>query len=169
MLKVAGCFRSQRNACRDITRLIRRTPGATLKLSVDVCKVGVKLRKPIRYASIWWPILTLKSWCKYMLEHCPQLLLGGHGLTDNFQPTFVEFWEKYKLVCPDHPIFSSGHDINLGTAMPIYIHGDEGRGLLKRPYMVLSWQCVVGHRGLQVCNDSSFLREKLVPFFLYIF
>ena len=163
LVKVAGCFRSQRNACRDITRLIRRTPGATLKISIDVCKVNVKLRKPIRCASIWWPILALKSWCKYLLDHCPQLLLAGHCLTDNFQPTFVEFWEKYKLVCPDHPIFNSGHDINFGTAIPIYIHGDEGRGLLKRPYMVISWQCVVGHGGLQVCNDSSLLTEKLVP------
>jgi hypothetical protein len=61
-------------------------------------------------------------------------------------------------VCPDHPIFNSGHDINFGTAIPIYIHGDEGRGLLKRPYMVISWQCVVGHGGLQVCNDAMIPR-----------
>ena len=163
LVKVAGCFRSQRNACRDITRLIRRTPGATLKISIDVCKVNVKLRKPIRCASIWWPILALKSWCKYLLDHCPQLLLAGHCLTDNFQPTFVEFWEKYKLVCPDHPIFNSGHDINFGTRDTHLQSWDEGRGLLKRPYMVISWQCVVGHGGLQVCNDSSLLTEKLVP------
>ena len=43
------------------------------------------------------------------------------------------------------------------ACIPYHIHGDEGRGQLKRPYMVVSWQCVISHHGPQVCNESSFL------------
>ena len=155
LLKVAGCFRTQKNACRDITRLIRRTPGTILKIAIDVCKVMIKVRKPLRKIQVWWPYIRMDTWCKYFLEYKPQLLLGGHTIDGDWQGTFTKFWSLYRQVDSSHPVFRSGY--SLESCVPYYIHGDEGRGQLKRPYMVISWQTVVGHGGMDVCNDSACL------------
>ena len=159
LLKVAACSRIKRTACRDITRLIRRTPGTTLDIPIDVCLVTVKLRKPLRRETVWWPILRMDSWCKFFLEKKPQLLLAGHTVDGDWPGTFLKFWNLYKKVDGTHPIYESGYD--LSGCVPIYVHGDEGRGQLKRPYMVVSWQNVIGFGGMEKCNDTSYLVYKL--------
>ena len=39
--------------------------------------------------------------------------------------------------------------------VPYCFHGDEGRGSGRVPFLVLSWQPIVGLKGLDQCNDSS--------------
>ena len=56
---------------------------------------------------------------------------------------------------PTHEVFASGY--NLGMVIPHSIHGDEGRGLAKKPLMVVAWRLIISHLGPQVCNDSTFL------------
>ena len=165
-MKVAGAYRSRKTACRDITKLIKRTPGTTLNIPIDVCEVQVKLRKPIRGVKVWWPVIRMDSWCQYLLRWKPQLLLGGHAVAGNWRGLFREFWSNYKLVCGDHPIFSTNWD--LGTCVPYHFHGDEGRGQLKRPYMVVSWQVVISHHGPQVCNESSFLISTFCNILIFV-
>ena len=163
LVKVAGCYRNQKTACRDLTRLIKRTPGTMLNLPIDVCRVQVKLRKPIRCLELWWPMIKMSEWCQYFIAKRPQLLLGGRTLDEDWMGPIRSFWDDYRVFCPDHPVFSTAFD--LGTCIPYYVHGDEGRGHLKRPYMVLSWQCVIGHLGPGVCNDSSWLGGICSRFF----
>ena len=155
--KLSTAYRDQRNACRVVRSLVRRTPGVSLKLQIDVCEVHVRLRKPVRCLKVWWPMLRLDKWTTYLLGHKPQLLLGGQQPDDmgNWKRMYYDFWGAYKLLCPDHPIFESGFDV--GGCLPYFVHGDEGRGQLKRPYMCISWQLAIGHLGPQVCNDTSYL------------
>lgn len=160
LVKVAGCYRKQKNACRDLTRLIKRTSGTMLNLPISVCKVHVRLRKPSRCAQVWWPVLELSEWCKYFIANKPELLLGGHTLKEDWQGMLRQFWEDYRVTCPQHPLFS--RDVDPGTFVPYFIHGDEGRGQLKRPYMVVSWQCMISHAGPGVCNDTSYLDTHLL-------
>ena len=156
LAKMAATINGPRNACRNLTRLIKRTPGATLRIPIDVCKVTIALRKPKRALQIYWPMIKLAEWCKYLLEFKPQLLLAGHGLGEDWKTTFQNFWSDYRIVCGDHPIFSHP-EFDHRTCIPYFIHGDEGRGQLKRPYMVISWQCAIGHGGIQTINDNSHL------------
>ena len=154
LLKVAGTGRDQVHACRNLTRLIKRTPGATLPIPIDVCKVNIRQRKPLRHAEVYWPMLKISEWCKYLLQYKPQLILGGHETTGNWRPMFRQFWQHYKQVNPTHPLFSQS-SWDYGACLPFMIHGDEGRGQLKRPFLVLSIQFAVGHGGLESTNDSS--------------
>ncbi|CAL1170532.1 unnamed protein product, partial [Cladocopium goreaui] len=63
------------------------------------------------------------------------------------------FWQTYQATNPGHPVFSTPFDLK--GCVPIFLHGDEGRGLARRPFMVLSWQTVISHHGPGVCNDST--------------
>ena len=86
-------IQESKDACRDITKLIKRTPGTTVDIPIDVCEMQVKLRKPIRGVKVWWPVIRMGSWCQYLLRRKP-LLLGGHAVAGNW-------------VCGDHPIFGT--------------------------------------------------------------
>lgn len=152
--KVAGAYQSRKNACRNLTRLIKRTPGATLPIDIDVCLVHVRLRKPSRSKQLYWPIISLSSWCKYLLQHKPPLILGGHDLSGDWKESFKSFWRNYKVVCPDHPIYNDD-GCDSGLCIPYFVHGDEGRGQLRRPYMVVSIQFAIGHGGIETINDNS--------------
>ena len=153
--KIGGAFKSRKNACDTIRRLVKRTPGVALNIPIEVCEVHVRLRKPIRALKVWWPLIRMDHWAQFLVREKPQLLLGGKCVQDNWRKTFTDFWNKYKQIHSDHPIFSETFD--LGECVPYYIHGDEGRGQLRRPYLVISWQCLISHHGPQVVNDTSCL------------
>lgn len=153
LTKMGTAYTSPKNACRTIRRLIKRTAGVSLNLPVCVCEVHVRLRKPIRALRVHWPVLRMNDWVQYLIAHKPGLLLAGHDIGGDWQRTFTEFWAGYKEVDGSHPVFREGFD--LGGCIPYHLHGDEGRGQLKRPYMVLSWQCLIGHQGPQTVNDTT--------------
>ena len=160
-MKVSGSFRSRKNACRDLTRLIKRTPGATLKVPIEVCKIHIRLRKPLRCMEVWWPHISMREWCRFFVSSKPQLRLAGRTPEQNWMEIFRTFWADYRLIDPNHPVYGTGY--NLGACVPYFVHGDEGRGQNKRPYMVLSWQPVIGHMGIGATNDTSYLGCYLAP------
>ena len=156
LVKVAGVIGGKTNACRNLTRLIKRTPDTVLDIPISVCKVTIALRKPLRRVEVFWPCIKMSDWCKYLVEFKPEFLLAGHTLSGNdgdWRTTFKQFWWDYERICPDHPLYSS--DFDRGGCIPYFIHGDEGRGQLKRPYLVLAWQCAIGHGGIGTINDDS--------------
>ena len=161
LLRKVGCAGTSRrnHACRMIRRLVKRT-GVALDIPIGVCEVHVKLHKPIRARKTLWPILSMSDWVKYMVSRKPQLLLGGNSVKDNWRKMFSDFWAHYKLVDSTPPIFSESFE--LGACIPYHVHGDEGRGQLKRPYLVLAWQCVIGHHGPEKVNDTSSLSSIYV-------
>ena len=74
---------------------------------------------------------------------------------------FAEFWARHALSggsTPKRP----------GQTLPIWIHGDEGRGLGKKPLLVVSYQPVIGWKGPTAvtssgCLDCTFRIIKVYP------
>ena len=67
-------------------------------------------------------------------------ILGGYRLEelDGIQNMLKEFWARYRFHEPDvRPRFPH-------VTLPLFIHGDEGRGQVKRPLMIISVQFVLG-------------------------
>lgn len=156
LLSKLAAFHGKSNVCRNLHTLIHKNPRLTVPIQVDAIHIRVKKRKPVRVLSVYWPVLRIKGWIEYFLKHRPTILLGGHTLESGlWKPMFRNFWESYREVNPSHVLFSSG--FSLETVIPYSLHGDEGRGLAKKPLMVLAWQLVISHLGPEVCNDSTFL------------
>lgn len=99
----------------------------------------------------------MKEWATHLLENYSRIFLGGWhiGQEEEWQHMLAGFWEKFKDIEPSHPVFASGYDTKF--LIPYAFHGDEGRGYCHVPFMVVSWQPVISHRGMQECNDSSHL------------
>lgn len=106
-----------------------------------------------------WPIIRLDSWANYILRHKPTLLLGGYVLEEVSAWTGMlkSFWADYRFVNGAHPCFvdSLQWDGGLSRAVPFMVHGDEGRGLHRRPFLLISMQPVISHLGANVCNEST--------------
>lgn len=153
LTKISAAYMSPKNACRTIRRLVKCTPGVALKIPVNVFEVHVKLRKPVRVLKTFWPMLTVSDWVRYLVSHKPQLLLAGSSVDGAWRDTFSGFWEKYRQIDGSHPIYSESFDYS--SCIPVLLHGDEGRGHLRRPFLVLSFQCLIGHHGPETVNDTS--------------
>lgn len=64
---------------------------------------------------------------------------------------FEEFWTRYQrvdtMISPAQP----------RRTIPVFVHGDEGRGLVKRPIMVVSIQPIIGSSGENTTNNRRHL------------
>ena len=155
MFKLARAGLSKSNATRNLTILMQGS-GVMLPVKSDCIQITIKRkRRQNRLEKIWFPILRMSAWIECLLRECPPLLLAGHNLEDRtgWENTFYSFWENYQLIDPSHPIYSS--TIPWGRAIPWLLHGDEGRGLRRVPYMVEAWLLLVSHRGITETNESS--------------
>ena len=79
--------------------------------------------------------------------------LGGNTLDtwEDAQAMLQTFWGRYKNIdpslVPEHP----------SQTVPFYIHGDEGRGLGKRPLLVISFQPTMSWTGGQKIPSTKYL------------
>ena len=153
--KLASVKKCQKTACRTLHRLIRAT-GMCLPISLDVAEITIKRLKPLGVFKAYWPFLKMQTWTSYLLTHHPGILLGGHKLSEKelWGSLLHNFWKKYKSIDPTHAIFQT--DYELKTCIPYAFHGDEGRGTGRIPFLVLSFQPIISHRGMDTCNDSSY-------------
>lgn len=61
-----------------------------------------------------------------------------------FGHTLETFWERFQQTDPSFPFFTDFPAREAWrSAIPLAIHGDEGRGRLKRPVMVVSTQTII--------------------------
>lgn len=77
-------------------------------------------------------------------------LLGGHRLNDidKVEAMLSRFWAKYATVDPDAPRIPQ-------RTIPYLLHGDEGRGQLKRPLLVISYQPIISWSGEDFVNSKK--------------
>lgn len=92
-----------------------------------------------------WPVLHLSKWiqtCFDTPEFNGFFLLGGKTMNQlsEVESTFSRFWSHYKYIDGNTPECPQ-------RTVPIYLHGDEGRGLVKRPLLILSFQPIIGWGG----------------------
>ena len=155
--KLSRAGQSKTNACRNLHQLID-TNNVLYPVPIDCQLIRVAFRKPeYRTEEMWWPMLRMEGWVQCLLKRTPKVLLGGHSLQDSagWKRTLSQFWAFFKLVNPGHCIFTDGNDYDVTTAIPFFLHGDEGRGYCRRPFMVESFQPVISAKGLEKTNESG--------------
>ena len=127
-----------------------------LQIHVSRPKITLRVRWPKRRAeAVEYPIVTLSSWAKCLLNEYPHYLLGGCKTLDPniFCNILRTYWRLHKESDPSHPCFQEFSDEELGFA----IHGDEGRGKNKTPTLVIAYQGVISARGMHVTNTKMLL------------
>ena len=153
---MARCGRNEKHACRNLHSLIHMS-GKTLPIPVDSAQTPVLvLSGKIRIETVSYPILKLSQWAEYIFGKGGQLLLGGRLLSDGPDPIgrmFNRFWQRFRAIRPDLEIFEEGHDLRF--LIPYGLHGDEGRGKLRRPIMCLSYQPLISYKGMGCLNSSG--------------
>ena len=102
-----------------------------------------------------FPVLLPSAWLRYMLSIGGELALGGHNLEDtsDWRQMLHDFWSK---VQPTMPQLDLG-DKDRSLCLPWALHGDEGRGKLKRPIMVLGAQPLISWLGPTTVNLPGYL------------
>ena len=92
----------------------------------------------------------------FLLRKHSYLLLGGRDLEDvaSWQSLLQDFWGKYLRYDPQHVMNGEGSP-PASLTVPIYVHGDEGRGKYKLPIMVEAVQPAISFRGTSHKNSSG--------------
>ena len=161
MLRVmGGCADNKGNECRNL-HLVIHNSGKTLPVEVSTVKTKILILKGKPKAKeVEWPVLLLSNWFRTICASGGHMMLAGHSLDepDRFGSVFQTFWERFQFVNPEHSIYDGSLDLRF--AIPVACHGDEGRGKLKRPVMILSFQPIISVRGPRFVNSSGYLAIK---------
>lgn len=124
-------------------------------MNIDFVQLKVAVRKPTySTVNVWYPVLRMQSWLETLLELKPQYILGGHtlGQKEDWMSMMQSFWTAYREINPDHPVYAA-HPLH--QCVPYMLHGDEGRGLRRRPFLVEAFQPCLGVHGLEKTNESG--------------
>ena len=136
--------RGSANAARDSRAyfqrwgLIWKVPLSNFRFTDDGHEIDVPYISPLKFIP-------------FLLERAPAVLFGGLDATTG-QKMNASFWESYKAVHGSHRVFEDHMD-NLGTVLPISVHGDEGRGVRKGNTCVLSLETVFGWQTRSNCRN----------------
>ena len=162
------------NVCRNLHRLIHRE-GLSVPVKIDFIKTQVRKRRPlVKKVNVWHPVIYPSSWLDFLLKEHSYLLLGGHDLSDTtgWQKLLSDFWSLYKAYDEDHAM-NGPNSPPASHTIPLYVHGDEGRGKYRLPVMVEGFQPCISFKGTAYKNSSGNLvaEETLFPdpFLHYIY
>ena len=126
-------------------------------LAVDISQVVLTIKdlRQSQETKVAWPVIKLSAWVKLGLERGGEMMLGGHTISNEsgWRALLRTFWSRYKLVDDSHPLFNSKLDPEV--VLPFYLHGDEGRGRVKKPLLTISFQMVLSHYGPHRLNSSG--------------
>ena len=148
------------NAHRALSALIHKK-GRTLAVALSAVDALVKIPRKRKQVVQSWPVIFFSSWIRACFEndrYGGYFLLGGQKLDcwEHAQRMLGDFWSRYRKMEPD--LFPSHPQ----QTLPIFLHGDEGRGLGKRPLLVISFQPVIGITGGENTNSSGHLSQTFV-------
>ena len=140
--KMAKCGKSKLDShvCRNLHRTIKKF---RMTLPVDISVVPTKLRLSRKRPQVIpcnHPVLHLSSWAETIFNNGGHFFMQGKDLSsvDEFSLELIDFWGKFTTTHPDF-----GDDLpkeRWGHSIPLCLHGDEGRGRMKSPVMVMSVQ-----------------------------
>ena len=141
-----------KNASRNLYKHISRR-GRTIPIKITKVPTPVKVNRLRKVFQKPWPVLHLSEWvraCFELFGGC--FLLGGFFLTDlgKVEDVLERFWQRYSKVANIEIPFPK-------RTIPWMLHGDEGRGQVKRPLLVISFQPVIGWAGEENLNTKKIL------------
>ena len=98
-----------------------------------------------------------ESWIHYLAQEDVSLLAGVSG---SLESNNLAFWTAYRLQHASHEAFR--RHANLEHVLPVFVHGDEGRGKKKTAYLVVSFETPFGStaRTTTACTCSQYLRRR---------
>lgn len=93
-------------------------------------------------------VLKLESWMRFMAENNVwHALCGLHKPDAERERAILEaFWRNYRALHPTHKMWDlvdSGR-LDVSRCAPLLLHGDEGRGRKKTPFLCISFHSVLG-------------------------
>ena len=145
------------NYSRALHSLIHRDDKT---LPVEIASVRTKVRIPRKRKVLLrpWPVIPLNNWMKLCFTDPKYsgFSLAGKTLDEwaDAQNMLKEFWSRYGKI--DQTMVPS----NPSQTIPVYLHGDEGRGLGKRPLLVISFQPVMSWVGANSIPSTKHLAIK---------
>ena len=93
-------------------------------------------------------VLRLKDWISFIVKHNAWHIFVGLYKADRDRERAIlcEFWARYREVMPRHKMWAlvDAGQLDLSRCAPLLLHGDEGRGRKRSPFLVLSWHSVLG-------------------------
>lgn len=154
MSEMAACGSRDKykgNASRNLYRLIHRK-GKTLPVEITSVVAPIRASRRRKVQNRPWPVLHLSKWLNVHFgpPYDGFFLLGGHRLKDldEVEAMLSRFWAKHATVDPDVPRVPQ-------RTVPYLLHGDEGRGQLKRPLLVVSYQPIISWSGEDFVNSKK--------------
>ena len=141
------------HAQRDVQRLFE-TQNLSLPVRIDSVDHEIYTG---RQSSITTFHVLPSEWLRYLLTDNVSLLCGDGPVAERF----ASFWAGYRLAHPRHQVFTA-RATELDRVVPLYLHGDEGRGQKKSPYLVLSIQSPIGPvaRLARPCGCSRYMESR---------
>ena len=105
--------------------------------------------------------LRLRDWLQFMADYnCLHILVGLERPDRSREKAILgEFWRLYRQLHPSHELWhlcDTGVIADLTGCYPMLLHGDEGRGKKRSPFLVLAWHSYIG-KGTHLSNE---LRKK---------
>ena len=162
--RIAKAGTSRSNVCRNLHRLLKRS-GAQYPVPLTTVPVSIRLRKPKPHSEVIdWPIIRISDWAQVLLQMNPKFLLGGHRMEDidGWKMMLCTFWDMYRMIDEQHPMYCTSDHPPPSNTIPYCLRGDEGRGLRNKPFLVESFQAVIGLDGLFGTNESGHLGTHIV-------
>ena len=102
-------------------------------------------------------VISLRSWCQFFINFNLWHVLCGLSSPNERRERAIltEFWRRFKLWKPDHELWGvvERRGIDLSKTAPLVLHGDEGRGIKKGPFLVTSYHSYLG-KGTSQANES---------------
>eukprot|EP00439_Symbiodinium_sp_Y106_P055059 s324_g7.t1 len=105
---------------------------------------------------VWYPCIYPSTWMSYLLKNQSYLVLGGVDIQEpsKWQGVLSDFWRLYLQYDNCHIMNEPGSPAQTHT-IPLYLHGDEGRGKYKLPIMVEAIQPCLSWKGTAFKNSSG--------------
>ena len=103
------------------------------------------------------PYVSAVDLFEYLLTYVPDILVGGLESVASRANHLKTFWEAHKLQHGFHAVFDE-HQHELECVVPIYWHGDEGRGKRRGQTVIIGIEPVIGPEtllGRKRCRDSG--------------
>ena len=155
-----GKSKSDSHICRNLHKTIK-TFEKVLPVEISYVPTTLRLsRKRPTPVSVQHPVLHLSSWAEVSFNRGGHYFMQGKTLdnADDFSRDLVDFWVNFSAT---HTDFQVARD-QWHNTIPICLHGDEGRGRMKRPVMVMSAQCLLPLRPgrTNTAGPFSFASQK---------
>ena len=142
---------------------LRFTPKCSFEKNLRFAQHDLALKIPITWVpmpaklkdgSQEFPVLQATDTVSFLAETDNLPKLFGEAPMDGIKDTLLEFWRRFATTNGDHQVFEAAAKglVCLERAIPILLHGDEGRGFKRQGVMCLSLQGAIG-KGTRPFQD----------------